>query len=210
MGIPANTQMMAIQPASENNLASVVLDEQLRILLLTAANNGSGTTTSVLTLANELARGSRDRVLVLDASLADGSITRQLGLHQHLGLAEMLADPDQALSNAVVTVEGLRFDVMPVGGKGHLDPAALSALFDRLRMHYRFIVIDGDAVYANSDSLTIAAQTDGVVLVVRAEETRWEVAQAAVQRLQQADARLIGSVFNARRYYMPKWIYDNL
>jgi len=46
-----------------------------------------------------------------------------------------------------------------------------------------------------------------VVLVVRAEETRLEVAQAAVQRLRQANAKLLGSVFNARRFYMPNWLY---
>ena len=49
-----------------------------------------------------------------------------------------------------------------------------------------------------------------MVLVVRSEETRWEVAQAAAQRLIQAEAKLIGSVFNARKYYMPKWVYDRL
>lgn len=210
MGSLLDAPTMVIRPVSENNLAAVVVDEELQVLLLTAASSKSGTTASVLTLAKELARGSRARVLVLDASLSEGSISHQLGLRQHSGLAEMLADPGLELSSSVVAVEGQPFDVMPVGGKGHLDPAALRALLARLRGHYRFIVIDGDAVYANSDSLTIAAQADGVVLVVRAEETRWEVAQAAVQRLQQADARLIGSVFNARRYYMPKWIYDNL
>mgnify|MGYP006163105567 CR=1 FL=1 len=36
------------------------------------------------------------------------------------------------------------------------------------------------------------------------------LAQAAAQRLIQAEAKLIGSVFNARKYYMPKWLYNNL
>lgn len=204
------TTELPIQLPSESNLAALVLDPNVRVLLLTAANNGSGTTTCALSLAHELARGSRDRVLLLDASLSAASVSRRLGLEQRTGFTEMLADPDIAVADAVVSLDTLPFDVMPAGGKGHLEAKALGLLFTRLREHYRFIVIDGDAVYANSDSLTIAAQADGVVLVVRAEETRWEVAQAAVQRLQQADARLIGSVFNARRYYMPKWIYDNL
>lgn len=201
---------LPIQLPSESNLAGMVLDPDVRILLLTAANNGSGTTTCALSLANELARGSRDRVLLMDASLSDASVSSRLGLEQRPGFIEMLADPDFALADAVVSLDTLPFDVMPAGGKGHLSPKALGHLFARLREQYRFVVIDGDAVYANSDSLAIAAQADGVVLVVRAEETRWEVAQAAVQRLQQADARLLGSIFNARRYYMPKWIYDNL
>lgn len=58
--------------------------------------------------------------------------------------------------------------------------------------------------------MTIGSLVDGVILVVRAEETRWEVAQAAAQRLSQAGAKLMGSVLNARKYYMPKWVYDHL
>jgi len=65
-------------------------------------------------------------------------------------------------------------------------------------------------VYSSVDSLVIGTLVDGVILVVTAEDTRWEVAQAAAQRLTQAGAKLIGSVFNRRRYYMPKWLYNNL
>ncbi|MNN97506.1 hypothetical protein D3C81_2166830 [compost metagenome] len=83
-------------------------------------------------------------------------------------------------------------------------------MLDQLGSQYRFVVIDGDAVYSDADTLVISTQVDGVVLVVRAEDTRWEVAQAAVQRLTQAGAKLVGSVFNRRKYYMPKWLYKNL
>jgi hypothetical protein len=31
-----------------------------------------------------------------------------------------------------------------------------------------------------------------------------------VQRLRQANANLLGSIFNARRYYTPKWLYRYL
>ncbi|MNG26764.1 hypothetical protein D3C84_1117930 [compost metagenome] len=72
------------------------------------------------------------------------------------------------------------------------------------------MVIDGDAVYSDADTLAISTQADGVIMVVRSEDTRWEVAQAAAQRLSQAGAKLVGSVFNRRKYYMPKWLYKNL
>ncbi|MNC68363.1 hypothetical protein D3C75_1189460 [compost metagenome] len=65
-------------------------------------------------------------------------------------------------------------------------------------------------MYSATDTLVISTLVDGVVLVVRAEETRWEVAQAAGQRLTQAGAKLVGSIFNSRKYYMPKWLYNNL
>lgn len=38
------------------------------------------------------------------------------------------------------------------------------------------MIVDGDPVYSNGDILTLSTQVDGVVLVVRSEETCWEVA----------------------------------
>ncbi len=44
------TLELPIQLPSESNLAGMVLDPDVRVLLLTAANNGSGTTTCALSL----------------------------------------------------------------------------------------------------------------------------------------------------------------
>jgi Mrp family chromosome partitioning ATPase len=118
------------------------------------------------------------------------------------------------LQDCVVNVSSLPFHVLPFGrhsrGNEHLTPEQLSPVLDQLGSQYRFVVIDGDAVYSDSDTLVISTQVDGVVMVVRCEDTRWEVAQAAAQRLSQAGAKLVGSVFNRRKYYMPKWLYKNL
>lgn len=104
--------------------------------------------------------------------------------------------------------------MLPNGRLGHnaerLSPERLRPLFRQLATQYRFVVIDADAVYSATDTLVMSTQVDGVVLVVRGEDTRWEVAQAARQRLVQAGAKVVGSVFNRRKYYMPKWLYNNL
>jgi Mrp family chromosome partitioning ATPase len=200
---------------SESNLASIVLDQDLKVLLLTAANVGSGVTTSAVALAGELARSSHASVLLADVSLSANSITRRLALEDHPGFMD-LAQPGDApdIEECIVQVEDLSCAVMPLGlprrQGDRLEAGRLRALFARLGGRYRFVVMDGEAVYASPDTLTISAQASGVILVVRGEETRWEAAQAAAQRLAQADARLIGCIFNARKYYVPKWVYDHL
>lgn len=195
---------------SESNLAALALNQDLKVILVTAASPGSGVSSCALTLAAELAQASRESVLLVDANTSDAGLTVARGLEGQPGFLELLNSPQSALDGYVVRDEELAFDLLPLGDQGALDIKALPLLFATLAQHYRFVILDGDAVYANSSLVSLASRVDGVVLVVRAEETRWEVAQAAVQRLNQADARLIGSVFNARRYYMPKWIYDNL
>jgi Mrp family chromosome partitioning ATPase len=212
----SSTKSLTIANPSESNLTSTVLDQDLRILFLTAANPGAGTTTSALALASQLAQMSSGLVLLVDASQSATNLTSQLNLQKERGFRDLLfnADNPPLLQDCVVQVSSLPFHVLPNGrhirGNEHLTAERLRPLLDQLGSRYRFVVVDGDAVYSAADTLVISTQVDGVIIVVRSEDTRWEVAQAAVQRLTQAGAKLVGSVFNRRKYYMPKWLYKNL
>ncbi|MGH8388079.1 MAG: CpsD/CapB family tyrosine-protein kinase [Pseudomonas sp.] len=212
----STAKSLSIANPSESNLASAVLDQDLRILFLTAANSGAGTTTSALALASQLAKMSSGQVLLVDASQSSTNLTQQIGLTKELGFRDLVFNEHNPplLQDCVLNVSSLPFHVLPFGrisrGTAHLTPERLSPLLEQLASQYRFVVIDGDAVYSAADTLVFSAQVDGVVMVVRSEDTRREVAQAAVQRLTQAGAKLVGSVFNRRKYYMPKWLYKNL
>ncbi|MFB4390810.1 MULTISPECIES: CpsD/CapB family tyrosine-protein kinase [unclassified Pseudomonas] len=210
----STSRSLSIAAPSETNLTATVLDLQQRTLLLTAANTGTGTSTSTLAFASQLAMMSAGNVLLIDASNA--SLSQQLGLGKLRGYSDLLFDEDTPplAQDCVVHLSDQPFDVLPAGtwrrGRERLDPERLRILLNQFAAQYRFVVIDGEAIYASADSLVIGTLVDGVILVVCAEQTRKEVAQAAAQRLTQAGARLIGSVFNKRKYYMPKWLYDNL
>ncbi|MCP3752537.1 CpsD/CapB family tyrosine-protein kinase [Pseudomonas sp. SBB6] len=212
----STSRSLTIATPSETNLTSTVLDEDQRILLLTAANAGSGTSTSALAFASQLALMSGGPVLLVDSSPSNNNLSQQLNLHKLRGFNDLMFDLDTPplMQDCIVRLSDQPFDVLPAGtfkrGKERLNPDLLRVLLKHMSEHYRFVVIDGEAVYASADSLIIGTLVDGVILVVCAEDTRWEVAQAAAQRLTQAGARLIGSVFNRRKYYMPKWLYNNL
>ena len=211
----SSNNSLTIASPSESNLTSTVLDLDLRILFLTAANAGTGTTTSALALASQLASMSNGQVLLVDASQSTGNLTQQLGLSKERGFRDLLFnDSPPLLQDCLVTVSSLPFHILPNGrhirGTEHLTSEQLIPLLEQLVDRYRFVVIDGDAVYEAVDTLVISTLVDGVIMVVRAEDTRWEVAQAAAKRLSQAGAKLVGSVFNRRKYYMPEWLYKNL
>ena len=50
----------------------------------------------------------------------------------------------------------------------------------------------------------------GVVLVIEAEQTRFESAQRATRSLQQAQANLLGVILNKRPQHIPEWLYERL
>ncbi|MDV7212085.1 CpsD/CapB family tyrosine-protein kinase [Azotobacter beijerinckii] len=201
---------------SEVNLTATVLDQACRTLLLIAPTSGCGTTSSALSMARQLAQSAKGKLLLVDASPSATGLSSRLGMAADPGLFELLHSehPEQQFGRCIQRHPDLPFDLLPLGhpspASGRFTAEDLQRLLGCLAARYRFVVIDAEAVYSGTSGLTLAAMADGVVLVVRAEETRWEVAQAAVQRLRQANAHLLGSVFNARKFYMPKWLYKLL
>ncbi|MGK9517954.1 hypothetical protein O6467_24680, partial [Salmonella enterica subsp. enterica] len=83
---------MSIATPSESNLTSTLLDQDQRVLLLTAANSGSGTSTAALAVASQLAAMSGGAVLLIDGSNASGNLSQQLGLNKLRGLRDLLFD----------------------------------------------------------------------------------------------------------------------
>lgn len=206
---------LSIRSPAECNLITPVLDQASQVLLVTAAGSGEGTTTSSLALANELALTTGDRVLLIDTSLSMNGITETQALSSRPGFLDLLLSiKPPELIDCIVQSTNLSFDFLPLGqGDPHkprlnIDP--LQKLFRTLIKEYRFVIIDGDPVYSNGDTLTLSSQVDAVVLVVCGEKTRWEVAQGAMQRLIQAQARLMGCIFNRRKHYIPQWIVDRI
>jgi Mrp family chromosome partitioning ATPase len=76
-----------------------------------------------------------------------------------------------------------------------------------LRAKYGWVIVDGPPTTVYSDAGILAPLVDGVVLVVQAEKTRWQVAEQAKRILEESGARLLGAVINRRRYHIPQALY---
>ena len=209
-------ERISIKKASESNLSSIIKNLDIRSFLITSANAKSGVTSSVLTLADELSKTTDDRTLIIDASLNEDTLTKLLGKVDDLGLVDINTNttPESNLEKHYYKDSTFSFYFMPIGinrdNTQNIILKDMESILKKLSEVFRYIIIDGDSIYSNNNTIQISTKTDAVVLVVQAEETRWEVAQAAQKRLSQAGANIIGCVFNNRKYYTPNWIYNKL
>ena len=48
------------------------------------------------------------------------------------------------------------------------------------------------------------------IMVLQAESTRWEVAQSAKERIEHDRVKILGTVLNRRKMYIPQWAYRML
>ncbi len=212
----AAQDILTIKKASESNLSSIIKNFDKKIFLVTSANAKSGVTSSTLSLADELAKTTDGRTLIIDVSLSENSLTKLLEKQESLGLLDIDINKKNKnkLDNHIYKVDNFDFYIMPIGinksNTKNIIYKELKKIFEKLSEEFRYIIIDGDAIYSNSNTIEIASKADAVILVLQAEETRWEVAQAAQKRLSQAGANIIGCIFNNRKYYTPNWIYNKL
>ena len=92
----------------------------------------------------------------------------------------------------------------------HTDPVALGAVLDQARQRYRMTVLDTPSLEESPGTLVFSRACDAVVLVLEAEKTPAEVAEATIDAIERGGGKVIGLIFNKRRFHMPRWLYRRL
>lgn len=185
-----------------------------RILVVTSAVPGEGTSHVARNLAACLVDNLGKTTVLVDANLRHPSQHEALGMMRGRGLSS-LAEPTTTVGEVVRWNNSARFGLVTCGKSGHssarlLTPERLATITTSLRGLADWIVIDAPPVTLCPETGYLAQASDAVMLVVRAERTRWTVVREAERRLTDAGGNLVGSVLNRRRYHIPQWLYRRL
>jgi Mrp family chromosome partitioning ATPase len=91
-----------------------------------------------------------------------------------------------------------------------IESAKDNAFWEPLKERFDLIIVDSPPVMLFPDGPAIVSKVDGVVLVVEAEKTKWQVALNVKDRITRSGGNIIGTVFNKRKFYIPDFIYKYL
>ena len=172
----------------------------MQVISVTSPAAGEGKTLTSINLAGALVRGNEARVLLIDADLRRPSVARQLGLTDSpAGLADVLTDDHMHLAQVVHTIEPFKLDVVSAGTPKTaihqmLRSPRLDALLREARERYEFVVIDTPPLLPVFDSALLAKASDGVLIVVAANQTPRKLLGEALNMLD--PAVVLGIVFN--------------
>jgi len=187
------------------------------VLQFMASRPGEGTSTVVREFAAFAAGEDTSAVLLID-----GNYTGARPVHTLPGLGRV--EPP-SLADAVRNGSGLDAAIVASATIPHLHEARLcdrpnsllhtnagawAGLLEEARRRYRFVLLDTPAVSTHPDSVVLSRSCDGVVVVVEAESTRGPVARATIETIERFGGKVLGLVFNKRRFYIPRWIYRRL
>ena len=181
-----------------SRIDSLSAQRLIKTIAMTSANPGDGKTTASLNLAVVTAMGMGQRALLIDCDLRRPSVHRSLGLEPKVGLAEVLQGR-ATLDEAILKVEGIDLDVLPVRSKPP-NPSELLAsnemrsLVAECGERYDRVILDTPAALGLPDARTVAELSDGVVMVVRAGITPLRDVEDALELVDRR--RVIGLVLN--------------
>jgi len=170
----------------------------LKRVLLTSSIPEEGKTFISSNLAQSIARQENRKVLLIDADLRASRLHLAMGAPGTPGLSDYLSG------------EADETQVIQVGGKGNLcfipggnlvsNPSELlladrmKILLDHMTPLFDWIVVDSPPAIAVHDASVLADLCDGVLFVVRAGSTDYEIAQRAASEFRPES--LLGVVLN--------------
>ncbi|MCX7177127.1 MAG: polysaccharide biosynthesis tyrosine autokinase [Proteobacteria bacterium] len=195
---PKSVYSEAIRTARTGVLLSSI-DLPNRILLVTSSVPGEGKTTFAINLA--MAHAQTKRTLLIDSDLRRPDIANRLGLPEGaMGLTNLVSD-SATLEECLLSVRGSDLKVIL---SGTIPPNPLELLhslkfqktLNRLAEWFDVIVMNSPPVELVSDALVIGSHVTGVIFVVKAMHTPFQLVRKSILRMKRADGHILGVVLN--------------
>lgn len=204
--IPLIVALDPLDPAAEAyrnlrmNLTFLKTDEHpVRAIVFSSPGPNEGKSTTALNYAVMLAQQGL-RVLLMDADLRRPTLHRALDVLREPGLTNLLigdAQPREAIRpNVLPNLDFLPAGPFPPNPSELLNSKTMRRLLEEFESKYDQVILDSPPILAVTDAAVLAAQTDGLVLVMRSGETDQRGAERAVDQLRRIGARILGAVLN--------------
>jgi len=174
--------------------------DMLRTLGITSCRRREGVSTVASHLALSAAESTQRQVLLVDANLASPYLHKFFRIQRGPGLAEALMQPSQ-VAKCIQPSQNPRLSLLTAGraedgAARALEVDQLSSLLESLHTHFDLVIFDLPSGIMGNSTLRLASLLDGVLLVVEAERTRWELARQMKDFMDRANINLLGAVLN--------------
>lgn len=207
-----------------NVLFALTGEEKSKAIVVTSSMQGEGKSTTTLNLAISYAMTDR-KVLVIDCDLRRPKLAQLLKMNSKVGLSNLIVDPS-LLDQAIIHTQHEGVDVIlsgniPPNPSELLGSVRMERLLETLKQTYDYIFLDSPPVNMVTDAVVLAPKSDGVLLLVRANQSEEGLVVHAVEQLEYAKAKILGFVLNGveldrtpyayRKYrYSPRFRYGGL
>jgi capsular exopolysaccharide synthesis family protein len=182
------------------NICLLSSNTPIQSLVIGSAMPGDGKSTVAVNLAQTAATIGR-RVLLVDADLRNPKIHTKLGLQNLRGLTEAI-NTDISLNDAIQRSPNENNLFILTSGQLPEDPVKLLSskkmryLMEQFQAFFDLVIYDTPPLMGIADSSLIAANTDGMMLVVQIEKTDRSILMKTLEGLKISGNSALGIVAN--------------
>jgi capsular exopolysaccharide synthesis family protein len=178
------------------------LEVDARVIALTSSGSREGKSHTCAGLSVMLAQAGQN-TLAVDCDFRKPELHQYFGLHNILGIVDVLEAGSSLQEVWHEPVDGLK--VIPVGRTPYnpaelLDSRRFWEFLSSVREKFDYVLLDTPPLQAISDSAIIAAQADGVLLVLNTQNASKASVRRSLRLLEGVGANTLGTVINKVEY----------
>lgn len=173
----------------------------IRSMVVSSASSGDGKTAVALNLA-QTAASMGQRVLLVDANLRSPDLHNALNLPTQKGLVDLLQMPQMEIDSLIQPSEldpnlsVLAAGIVTSNSFRVLASHDMKKLMQQLQQQFDLVIYDAPKLEDTSDTNFLAAQTDGILMVVGINQTKQSVLKRIVAGLKDYRLPILGVVAN--------------
>jgi capsular exopolysaccharide synthesis family protein len=189
------------------NLFYALVDTPPKVIVLTSAGHGEGKSTTTANLGVTLAQAGK-KTLLLDCDLRKPTLHKLFRTRNSVGLVDILIGergPQEVWSEPIPRLKLVPSGPPPPNPAELLSSRRLAEFLGQLRQEFEYVLVDTPPVGRVSDSAVLAANGDGVLLVLDSQHTRKRSLRQALHSLEGVGANVLGTVMN--NYEVPRDVY---
>jgi len=180
------------------NLMFTSVEHPITTLMVTSSAQSEDKSTVLANLAVTFAQ-SGNKTIVVDSDLRRPTQHEIWGVSNERGLTTMILEDAALSSPPLVATDVENLSLLPSGPLPPIPADVLSSqrmsdVIGVLKARAHYILFDSPPVLAATDAALLGAKLDGVLLVIRAGQTRRDQASRARQALERVHVRILGAV----------------
>jgi capsular exopolysaccharide synthesis family protein len=197
------------------NIQAIHSKAPIKAITITSSIHSEGKTITAVNLAISMAHDlNKKQILLVDADIRRGRISKYLGFNSELGLSDLISNGIE-LDETLINIGIDNLTILP-SGKSKQNPgellgsAKVKNLISLFKSKYDYIIFDTPPIVHVTDAGLLGAQTDGVIMVIQANRTQKGVIEHSESLLRQAQAKPLGYILTNVQYHIPEYIYRYL
>jgi receptor protein-tyrosine kinase len=180
------------------SLFYTLVDTPPKVIVLTSPGPREGKSTTCANLGVVLAQADKS-TLIVDCDFRKPVIHKVFSLHNLFGIVNVLAEErglERVLHNPLPGLNVVTVGPVPPNPAELLGSRRFAEFLGLARQEFDYVLVDVPPTQVVSDAAIVATQSDGVLLVLDAQNTRKSSFRQSVRGLEAVGANILGTVMN--------------